>query len=157
MIRGLNLKVKDSKGNPMKEGDIVKWPDEKEIGVIKYEAPSCQFRIQFDPALNIPSCNIGQNVGKKGKAFVIGSIYDKDTPPEVDWAKESVSEKEELKRYEPLVRRLKAHNIVPIFGVGEFPVGVYSSHLVTPELIKEISVLKRNIYHKIVDLLPNTD
>lgn len=60
------------------KGDIIKHPpppSQEEIGVIRYEKNSCQFRIQYDPKTFIPSCHVGLQMGEKGKAFKVGSIY----------------------------------------------------------------------------------
>lgn len=67
--------ITDFKKQPLFEGDIIKFPNQRELGVIRYEINGCQFRIQFDPESNIPSCHVGLQMGKKAKAFKIGSIY----------------------------------------------------------------------------------
>ena len=41
--------ITDYKGNELFEGDIMKHPNQDEIGVIRYEKNACQFRIQYDP------------------------------------------------------------------------------------------------------------
>ena len=67
--------ITDYKGNELFEGDIMKHPNQDEIGVIRYEKNACQFRIQYDPKTFIPSCHVGLQMGKKGKCVKIGSVY----------------------------------------------------------------------------------
>lgn len=70
------LGVTDYKKNDLFEGDVIEWPDADEIGVIGYEKNGQQFRVQFDPKTHIPSCHIGLQMGRRGRAVKIGSIYD---------------------------------------------------------------------------------
>ena len=73
------LGITDFKNNPISEGDVIEWPEYDSIddlGVVGYEPSGSQFRIQFNPITRKPSCHIGLQMGKKGKARVIGSIYD---------------------------------------------------------------------------------
>lgn len=80
--------ITDWKDRNIHEGDIMHWPDEPNLTVVRYEINACQFRAQFDPTTYIPSCHIGLNTEKKGKAVVIGSIYDKKIPIGAMWAVE---------------------------------------------------------------------
>ncbi len=82
------LGITDYKGNDLFEGDIIKHPSQEEIGVIRYEKSGCQFRIQYDPKTYIPSCHVGLQMGKKGKAVKIGSIY--NNPELLGWEEKNV-------------------------------------------------------------------
>lgn len=81
---GADLGINDFEGKPLFEGDLIKHPDEPEIGVIRFEVPGSQFRIQYDPKTHIPSCQIGMQMGERGRAIKIGSIY--SSPDLVKWA-----------------------------------------------------------------------
>lgn len=76
--------VSDYKGNLLFEGDLIKHSNQKEIGVIRYEINACQFRIQYDNKTFIPSCHVGLQMGEKGQAMKIGSIY--DNPELLGWS-----------------------------------------------------------------------
>jgi len=82
------LGITDYKGNDLFEGDIIKHPSQEEIGVIRYEKNSCQFRIQYDPKTFIPSCHVGLQMGSKGMAVKIGSIY--KNPELLGWQEKNV-------------------------------------------------------------------
>jgi hypothetical protein len=75
-FRRAPIGITDYKKVQLHEGDIMKHPNEDDIGVIRYEKNACQFRIQYDPKKFIPSCHVGLQTGKKGKCIKIGSVYE---------------------------------------------------------------------------------
>jgi hypothetical protein len=154
MFKGKKLGIKDYKGVEISEGDVMKWPDEDELGVVRFEKPSCQFRVQFEPKLEIPSCNIGNNVGKKGRAFVVGSVYDKTPVAGVEWAVDSLSINDLVEKYEPLIIQLHEKNINLIYGVGNYPVAVYGNRPFDLDLIEKTRDVPREVYFRVVEFLP---
>ena len=64
--------LKDKNSVEIFEDDIMKWPNQDEVGVIEYDINGCQFRIKSTNH----SCHIGLNIGKKGQAVVIGNIHE---------------------------------------------------------------------------------
>ena len=76
MFRREFVGITDYEGNDIHEGDIIKWPNDEGLGVVRYEPNSCQFRIQFDPSTYASSCHVGLQMGEKGQARVVGSVYD---------------------------------------------------------------------------------
>ena len=76
MFKKCFVGINDFKGKELFEGDIIKHPNQDETGVIRYDPNGCQFRIIYDSKTFIPSCHIGLQMGEKGQAFKIGSVYD---------------------------------------------------------------------------------
>ena len=73
---GRYIDIKDFKGADLFEGDLIKHPNQDEIGVIRYDKFGSQFRIFYSIQSCIPNCHIGLQVGKKGMARCIGNIHD---------------------------------------------------------------------------------
>jgi hypothetical protein len=82
MFGGNFIGVSDYKNIPLHEGDIIQWPNQEALGVIRYEKNSCQFRIQFEDKTQ--SCHVGLQMGEKGQAIKIGSVY--KNPELTPWA-----------------------------------------------------------------------
>lgn len=80
---GVSLGITDYNGKELFEGDLIKHPESDQVGVIRYEPSGCQFRIQYDPESFLPSAHVGLQMGEKGKAVKIGSIY--ETPELLGW------------------------------------------------------------------------
>jgi hypothetical protein len=83
MFGGNFIGVCDYKNIPLHEGDIIQWPNQETLGVIRYEKNSCQFRIQFEDKTTY-SCHVGLQMGEKGMAIKIGSVY--KNPELAPWA-----------------------------------------------------------------------
>jgi len=46
MFGGNFIGVSDYKNIPLHEGDIIQWPNQEALGVIRYEKNSCQLKIK---------------------------------------------------------------------------------------------------------------